>query len=85
MEIVKNEQPTELLKRIPVDNTPFLVIWDDENKRAFGTFGKYKITEEYSDVNLCIIDVQTITWDRLVTIIALIQDMFKEQNKIEQK
>lgn len=79
MEIVKNEQPTELLKRIPVDETPFLVIWDDVNKKAFGTFGKYKITEEKDNVEKVIEELQKVTWDKLITIIALVYDMMKSE------
>ena len=39
------EDPEELIKRIDVENTPFVII-NIENE-YFGTFGQYRITEVY--------------------------------------
>lgn len=83
MEIVKNEQPTEIFKKIPIEDTPFLIIWDEENKRAFGTFGQYRITEEHDNPEAVKEELTKITWDKLVTVIALINEMFKNQTNTD--
>lgn len=69
----------ELIKRTPVPNTPFIII--EIEGKMFGAFGKYKITEDYkpgTSVEQAKLDLQLITWNRLVQIISLINQMFNE-------
>ena len=69
------EDPEELIKRIDVENTPFVII-NIENE-YFGTFGQYRITEVYETEAQCKRAVSEITWNNIIKIITLITEMVK--------
>ncbi|AXH74909.1 MAG: hypothetical protein [Microviridae sp.] len=72
-----NEQGEELVQRDEVENTPFIVI--TINNESFGTFGKYRITETYHTKQQCKAELKAITWNRIVQIMTLVNEIMKEQ------
>lgn len=69
----------ELVKRYPVDDTPFEVIHLTDINKIFGSMGKYKITEDHNSIEECIKDLQSITWNRILTVSLILN----EYNKIK--
>ncbi|AXH75612.1 MAG: hypothetical protein [Microviridae sp.] len=63
----------ELIQRQEVEGTPFTMI--TINKKTFGTFGKYRITEEYHTKQQCEVELKTVNWNRLVQIMTLVNEM----------
>lgn len=66
----------ELIKRKDVKNTPFTII--TINNKSFGTMGQYRITEETEDIKQLEKELNTITWDRLLQVILILQEQNKE-------
>jgi len=73
-------EPTEpLFTRTEVENTPFVIISHEDTH--FGTFGKFKITEDYLTLEQCKTELEKITWNRLVQIISLVVSLLNEKSK----
>ena len=81
MEIKKNFQAEELFEKIQVDNTPFLIIYNKEQKIAFGVFGKYKITKDFDNTDDVRKELTNMTWDKIITVMSLVYEMLKSQNQ----
>lgn len=79
MEIVKNENATELFTKTQIENTPFLIIHNKEKNIAFGVFGKYKITRDYNNPDEVKNELTEFTWDKIITIMSLVYDLLKNQ------
>lgn len=78
MELVNDENQTEavaseLIKRTPIENTPFVII-SIEGKN-FGTFGQYKITEDRATIKEVENELKEMNWNRLVQIMTLVNYM----------
>ncbi len=71
LELKKEKTP---LTRHEVDKSPFVVVGNDENGWV-GTMGKYRITEPVKTKEECIKDVSEITWDRIVQVLILINQL----------
>lgn len=71
LELDKEATP---LTRHDVDDSPFVVIGNDENGWV-GTMGKYRITEEFTSVDECKEDLKEITWNRIVQVLVLINQI----------
>ena len=80
MEIKKNNQAEELFEKIQVDNTPFLIIYNKEQKIAFGVFGKYNITKDFNNPDEVKDELSNMTWDKIITVISLVYEMLNSQN-----
>ena len=65
MEIKKNNQAEELFEKIQVDNTPFLIIYNKEQKIAFGVFGQYKITKDFDNPDDVRNELTNMTWNKI--------------------
>lgn len=68
----------ELIKREDVENTPFQVI--TIGKDSFGTFGKYKITEDYENPLQVHAELKKMDWNRVIQIMVLVIDMLRTKN-----
>lgn len=80
MKMVKdNPEAKELFSKKIVENTPFVIITDNEKNKSFATFSKYKITEDFDTIEECENHVKTITWNRLIQIIALVNEILKDK------
>ncbi|AXH76209.1 MAG: hypothetical protein [Microviridae sp.] len=78
MTVVKDDEPkTELIKRTPIEETPFHVIETDG--KIFGAFGQYKITENQNSVEEVKEMLSLITWDRIVQISSIILEMLNNK------
>ena len=71
-----NSNNEELIKRHEIPNSPFVVITTDEG--SFGTLGKYRITEIHQNKHDAIEDTQKMTWNRIIQIISLINQILKD-------
>jgi len=85
MEITKNENPTEIYSKTPVENTPFLIIYNEEQKIAFGVFGQYKITKDFNNPEEVKDELTNMTWDKIITVMSLVYEMLKSQSNTEKK
>jgi len=67
-----NNSPSgnELAELIPIEDTPFTVVRLD--KQYFLSMGKYRLSELYNTYEEATQDIHTITWNRLVQVIAII-------------
>jgi len=75
----------ELFEKIPIENSPFVVIRQSDNGKCFAVFGKYKITEDMSNVEECIKVATEITWDRMIQVMTLVNDMMSDINELKLK
>jgi len=71
MEMEKEVTP---ISRHEVEESPFTVVGNDEGGWV-GTMGKYRITEQYDSKEDCIIEVGKITWNRIVQVLILINQI----------
>ena len=62
------------LSRHDVEDSPFVVIGNEENGFV-GTMGKYRITEEYQSVDECKDELSKITWNRIIQVLVLINQI----------
>lgn len=68
-----SEEPTELIKREDVENTPFIII--TMNDEHFGTLGNYRITEIYEDIERLRKELKEFSWNRLIQVISVMKDI----------
>lgn len=68
-----NSKTEELIQRREMENTPFTIITLTEKHASFGTFGKYKITEDYETPEQVEAELKKMTWNRIVQIMSLVQ------------
>ena len=80
LQVKKNPNPTEIFSKMPIENTPFMVIYNEEQKIAFGVFGKYKITKDFNKPDEVKDELTNMTWDKIITVMSLVYDMLKSQN-----
>lgn len=83
--IKKNENPTEIFSKTPIENTPFLIIYNEEQKIAFGVFGKYKITKDFDNPEDVKNELSNMTWDKIITVMTLVTEMLRSQNESQNK
>lgn len=68
------------LTRHDVEDSPFVVIGNDENGWV-GTMGKYRISEEFKTMEECKKDLEQITWNRIVQVLVLINQINEVKNE----
>ena len=68
------------LTRHDVEDSPFVVIGNDENGWV-GTMGKYRISEEFKTMEECKKDLEKITWNRIVQVLVLINQINEVKNE----
>ncbi|AXH77326.1 MAG: replication initiator protein [Microviridae sp.] len=61
-----------------VENTPFVMITIKDE--TFGAFGQYRITEVYKTKEECEKELTQITWNRIIQIITLVNEMLNKKN-----
>lgn len=70
----------ELVKRETVEETPFTII-SVEDKKHFGVMGEYRITEERETKEEVKKEVEEITWNRIVQVIMILEEIREKNNK----
>ena len=68
------------LSRHEVEESPFTVVGNDENGWV-GTMGKYRITEQFDSKEEAIKDVEVITWNRIVQVLILVNQLKEVDNE----
>lgn len=81
MEVVTAEtkKGKQLIKRFEVKDSPFVIVKIE--KEYFGTMGKYRITESHKNKVDVEIELEKITWNRLIQVVLLLIESTKE-NKL---
>lgn len=77
--LIEEKEGSELIKRTDVKNSPFVIISADGNH--FAALGNYRLTELYTSFEECKNDIQKITWNRIIQIITLTNDILNNKNK----
>jgi hypothetical protein len=67
------EEPKDdvVIQREDVDDSPFVIISDDDGTTWFGVLGPYKITEKDTKENT-LISLNSITWNRITQVVLLL-------------
>ena len=81
MEIKRNENPEEIFTKEQIKDTPFLVIYNPDKKLAFGVFGQYRITKDFENPEEVKNELTNMTWDKIITVMSLVYEMLKSQEK----
>lgn len=63
-----------------IKGTPFTIIKEEEGD-FFGVMGKFQITEHYENYEDLKEELQKITWDRLIQVIAILTDLKPKQDE----
>lgn len=63
----------ELIKWKPIDNTPFILI--KQNEKYFGAIGNHRITEYHDNEKECEKDILEMSWNRIVQVILACQNI----------
>lgn len=75
LENARNEDNTELISRIEIEDSPFTVIVESlegQEQKIFGTIGRYRITEPMDSVEEVKELLSTITWNRIVQVMLIL-------------
>lgn len=70
----KNE---ELIQRVQIPESPFTVITTDN--KSFGVMGEYRITEDYETKKEVIVELEKITWNRMVQVFMILNEVTKDK------
>lgn len=63
----------EMIKRQNIKNSPFEIITIE--KESFGVMGEYRITEKYKTIKKVKEELETITWNRIVQVIMILNEV----------
>lgn len=85
MEIRRNQNPEEIFSKEQIKDTPFLVIYNPDKKLAFGVFGQYRITKDFENPEDVKNELTNMTWDKIITVMSLVYEMLKSQEKSQSK
>ncbi len=82
-ELIKEgtEKGEELLTKVQIKDSPFVVV--EEKGKFYGLVGKYRLTEECDTREKAIEETTKMTWDNLIKVMIVIQDMGIEINKLK--
>lgn len=72
------DKQDSLIERKEIETTPFEMVKLD-HRGWFGTMGKWRITEEYETEKELREDLEKITWNRILQIVALVTEQLKQQ------
>ena len=77
------DKKKQLIKRTEIKDSPFTVVTVDG--RSFGVMGKYRITEDSDSVREVKEQLEAITWNRIIQVVLLLDELKKDVNKKEDK
>jgi len=72
----------ELIKRVQIKDSPFEVITQDGY--SFGVMGNYRLTEKSNDAKEVAKELKKITWNRVIQIVMILDEV-KSKIKKEEK
>lgn len=67
------------ITRHDIKDSPFVIVGNE--KGWVGTMGKYRITEPYDNKEDCEEELKEITWNRIVQIIIIINELNLKQDE----
>jgi hypothetical protein len=73
----------ELIKRVQIKDSPFEVITQDGY--SFGVMGNYRLTEKSNDAKEVAKELKKITWNRVIQIVMILDEVkskIKKQEKV---
>lgn len=70
----------ELIKRVQIKDSPFEVITQDGY--SFGVMGNYRLTEKSNDAKEIAKELKKITWNRVIQIVMILEEV---KNKIKKQ
>jgi translation elongation factor P/translation initiation factor 5A len=73
----------ELIKRVKIKDSPFEVITQDGY--SFGVMGNYRLTEKSNDAKEIAKELKKITWNRVIQIVMILDEVkskIKKQEKV---
>jgi translation elongation factor P/translation initiation factor 5A len=78
---VSSKKSKQLIKKIDIKDSPFQVVTVDG--RSFGVMGQYKVTEDSDSVREVKEKLEAITWNRIIQVVLLLDDIKNKVNKEE--
>ncbi len=75
------EEKTELVKRIDMEDSPFIVV--ETRGQFFGAMGNYRLTELYDDLDECKKEVEEFSWNRVVQVMMLLNEKLNVNNELK--
>jgi translation elongation factor P/translation initiation factor 5A len=76
----KGSSKEELIKRVQIKDSPFEVITQDGY--SFGVMGNYRLTEKSNDAKDIEKQLKKITWNRIIQIVMILDEV---KNKIKKQ
>jgi hypothetical protein len=79
----KGSSNEELIKRVQIKDSPFEVITQDGY--SFGVMGNYRLTEKSNDAKEVAKELKKITWNRVIQIVMILDEVkskIKKQEKV---
>lgn len=77
--LIEEKEGTELIKKTDIKNSPFVIISADG--KHFAALGNYRLTELYTSFEECKKEIQKITWNRIIQIITITNDILNNKKK----
>ena len=75
----KKNSGEELVKRENIDDSPFQII--TQEGYSFGVMGEYRVTDKDNDKNKIKKELKKITWNRIVQVIMILDELKTKINK----
>ena len=72
----------ELIKRVQIKDSPFEVITQDGY--SFGVMGNYRLTEKSNDAKEVAKELKKITWNRVIQIVMILDEVKSKIKKQEE-
>jgi len=72
----------ELIKRVQIKDSPFEVITQDGY--SFGVMGNYRLTEKSNDAKEIAKELKEITWNRIIQIVMILDEVKSKIKKQEE-
>lgn len=78
----KDSGKKELIKRVQIKDSPFEVITQDGY--SFGVMGNYRLTEKSNDPKEIAKELKKITWNRVIQIVMILDEVKSKIKKQEE-
>ena len=80
--VKKDSGKEELIKRVQIKDSPFEVITQDGY--SFGVMGNYRLTEKSNNANEVAKELKKITWNRVIQIVMILDEVKSKIKKQEE-
>ena len=73
----------QLIKKVEIKNSPFHVVTVDG--QSFGVMGQYRVTENSDSVRQIKEELESITWNRIIQVVLLLDEIKSKIKKEDKK